>query len=200
MTIIEVNAVQELTRIQRWSHYITLGIAVILLLAGFNARNNAFSSNVTYTNVQAGILIRYPENWLIDEASNEYLVRVRDMSRVGFKTTIQISVDPISADTDAWNVLFARSLRRANLATYREFAIEPDVPLPNDLLGTRMIYTFTDTDPNPSLESLPIVVIGVDVVTIRRGQAITITFLTDARTYQDDLAIFDRFLETLEFQ
>ena len=200
MSIVEINAVQELTRVQRWSHYITLGIAVVALIAGINARNSAFSTNVSYTNIQAGLLIRYPENWLIDENSDEYLVRVRDMTRVGYKTTIQIGIDPISENTDAWNILLARSLRLANLATYRPFEIEPDVALPNDISGARMIYTFTATDPNPSLESLPTVVIGVDVVTIRRGQAISITFLTDARTYQEDLAIFDRFLETLEFQ
>ena len=200
MTIIEINAGQELTRIQRWSHYITIGIAVIALFVGINARNRTFNTSVTYTNIQAGLLIRYPENWLIDESSNEYLVRVRDMSRVGYKTTIQIGIDPISENTDAWNILLARSLRLANLATYRPFEIEPEVTLPNDITGARMIYTFTATDPNPSLESLPTVVIGVDVVTIRRGQAISITFLADAGTYQEDLEIFDRFLETLEFQ
>jgi len=42
-------------------------------------------------------------------------------------------------------------------------------------------------------------VVGRDVLIIRRNQAILVTFQADARTYENDLAVFDRFLDALEY-
>lgn len=201
MTIIEIGGAETtLTRTQRWGHFFTLGLAVSLFLLGLNARNNALNAVTPYTNIQAGIQVAYPQNWLIDENGADYIFRVRDMARVGFKTTIQIDVESVGTETQEWNVLTRRAVSRSvNLATFQPFGIE-DFELPDETIGARMDYTFTATDPNPALESVPIVVIGTDILTIRRGQAITITFLADADTYDDDFAVFERFLESLGFQ
>ncbi len=200
MSIIEIGGTSELTRTQRWSHYVTIAMIIILFTYGFNIRNNSLQATTLFSNIEVGIDVRYPANWLLDENASDYEFRFRDMSRIGFKTAIQVDVEPVAETTNEWNVLTTRSLRRANLATYRIFEIDESFVFPDGTNATRMIYTFTDTDPNPSLESLPTVVVGVDIVVIRRGQAILLTFLADALTFDDDLPIFERFLNTLEFQ
>ena len=44
---------------------------------------------VPYVNSEVGIRALYPQHWLID-TSGDYVFRVRDLSQLGFKTTIQV--------------------------------------------------------------------------------------------------------------
>lgn len=190
---------QQLTRLQRWSSYLTLGCALAALVLGIVLRNRALNATTFYTNPRAGISARYPANWLIDDAG-DYVFRVRDMARIGFKTTIQVALRPVGAGTTPQNVLTSLSLvRSSTLATYRILSIE-DYQLPDDSPAVQMRYYFAATEPNPFLESLPAVVLGIDILTLRRGQAVIITFRADAATFEEDLRIFNRFLNSLEFE
>jgi hypothetical protein len=71
--------------------------------------------------------------------------------------------------------------------------------LPDETEARAMEYTFVDSGNNPFLESVPIVIRGLDVLTIRRGQAIIITFLSESNKYNQNYAVFDRFIGSLEF-
>ena len=62
-----------------------------------------------------------------------------------------------------------------------------------------MSYVYVAADDNPFLQTHPNRRRGLDILTIRRGQAIIITFLSDAHTFDDNLPIFERFLDDLEF-
>lgn len=189
----------NLTRLQRWSHYLTLILAALAIFYAFNLRDNAIYATTPYVNSRAGITAAYPRNWLIEENGDGFVFRVRDLTRIGYKTTIQISIIPVGPATNERNVLTSLSLDRSNLATYNILSIT-DFSLPDDSPGAEMRYVFTATESNPFLESLPVVVTGVDILTIRRGQAIVISFLADARTFDRDREYFDRFLRSLEFQ
>lgn len=200
MSLVEFgDSSSTLTRLQRWSHYLTLTLAGLAVFYALNLRDNAIYSTTTYINSRAGITAAYPSNWLIEEDGDSFVFRVRDLTRIGYKTTIQISIVPVGPATNERNVLTSLSLERSNLATYNILSID-NFTLPDDSSGAEMRYVFTATEANPFLESLPVVVTGVDVLTIRRGQAIVITFLADARTFEQDREYFDRFLRSLEFQ
>jgi hypothetical protein len=62
-----------------------------------------------------------------------------------------------------------------------------------------MAYNFVATNTNPFLEGIPVVIQGIDILTVKRGQAIVISFLSDLQTYDANYAIFQRFLGSLEF-
>lgn len=200
MAVIEFGAVQdELTQRQRWSHYFAVIFGVISFVVGVNLRDSALNATTLYTNSQAGITAEYPQNWLIDESPPTYIFRVRDPSQAGFKTTFQVAVSPVSASTSARNILDALSMNRApTLDGYRILSREP-FALPDESAATAMSYTFVATETNPFLESIPVVVEGLDILTIRRGQAITITFLSDTGSYDQNYAIFEQFLRNLRF-
>ncbi len=200
MGLIEIaGRSDEQTFRQRWSHLLTLLLAVVALLYGLNLRSNVLNATTLYNNVRAGISANYPMNWLIDEQGS-YVFRVRDMSRMGFKTTIQVETVPIGLATTEQNVLTTLNINRPQfLNTYNPIAIR-DYTLPDESSGKLMTYTFVSTESNPFLEAIPTVVIGQDVLTIRGGQAIIITFLADSQTFDQDIAIFNRFLRNLEFQ
>jgi hypothetical protein len=199
MSVIEiVGRRDEITQRQRWSHYFVLIYGVIALLIGVNLRDSALNATVPYANSQVGIRAYYPQNWLLD-SDGPYVFRVRDMSQRGFKTTIQLDVQPVAINTTARNLLDQLILSRAQtLSAYSVLAREPYI-LPDEREATAMTYTFVESETNPFLESLPIVVEGLDIITIQRGQAIIMTFLSDASTYESNLPTFERFVNDLEF-
>src|SRR5215213_1918283 len=99
-----LNEASESPR-QRWAHVVTLVIGVIVFVIGLNVRNTALTATTVYENLQAGILAYYPRGWLLDtQGEEEYVFRVRDMTRSGFKTTIQISVQPVSDETTSRSI------------------------------------------------------------------------------------------------
>ncbi|MBK8032330.1 MAG: hypothetical protein J0M07_02490 [Anaerolineae bacterium] len=199
MTIIEVQSRPSgLTARQRWSHYFVLIYGVFAVIIGFNLRSATLTATIPYANSAAGIRAYYPQNWLLD-TSGDYVFRVRDMAQTGFKTTIQVAVQPVTINTTARNLLDTLTLNRAPaLSAYDVLSTNPYI-LPNERQATAMTYVFVASEANPFLESLPQVVEGLDVITIQSGQAIIVTFLSSVETYEDNLPIFERFLNDLEF-
>jgi hypothetical protein len=168
------------------------------VVIGLNLRDSALNATTLYTNSQAGISAQYPANWLIDEADG-YVFRVRDVSRTGFNTTIQVATRPVSALTSTRNVLDDLNLNRAQTLAAYEVLAEEAYTLPDEIAATAMTYTFVDTQDNPFLQGIPVVVQGLDILTIRGGQALIISFLTDASVFEDTLPVFEQFLSNLEF-
>ncbi|MBL8155533.1 MAG: hypothetical protein JNM70_15225 [Anaerolineae bacterium] len=185
---------------ERWNHLLAIVTAVVLFAIGVNLRDSAIYASTPYNNLEAGIRVEYPRNWLIDTA-DRYILRVRDLSGMGFKTTLQISLQPVGAETSYRTIFDGLTLNRSQiLAAYRELSRDDEFLLPNEVAAASMSYTYADLQNDPFQQAIPSVVRGTDVVVIRRGQAIIITFLADASSYQNDLPYFDRFLRSLDFQ
>jgi len=200
MSLIEYNTSPEdqLTQRQRWSVYLTFIMLLAGLYIGYTLRESAINQTVVYANVEAGLTALYPTGWLLDE-DGDYIFRVRDMTNPGFKTVIQVQTLPVSADIVERNLLDQLTLVRSqflidyNVLGYSDFELE------NENTAIAMNYTFVSRDTNPFLEGISSVVIGLDVLTIQRGQALIITFRADSDIYQQELPIFNRFLDNLNF-
>lgn len=199
MTVIEItSASPNLTRSQRWSHYLVVIIALVALFVGLNLRNADVNATTTYIDNEAGINAQYPEDWLINTEGNR-VFQVENAREIGYKTTFEVRVRPVSELTDTRNLLDILSLSRSQtLAAYTVLSITP-YQLPNEQDATAMLYTFVDTQTNPFLESIPRVVEGLDILTIKRGQAIIISYRAEASRYEQNLPIFERFVSALEF-
>jgi hypothetical protein len=199
MTVIEIGPGKGLSARQRWGHNLVLLFAVSAFVIGVNLRDSALNAVWIYTNTEAGIRAEYPQNWLID-TNGDYVFRVRDVSETGYPTTIQVSVRPVGPETPPRYVFDALTLSRSQtLASYNVLSSNIDIVLPDESLATIMNYTFAATENDPFLESVPIVIRGQDILTVRRGQAIIITFLTESVAYQQNYTIFERFISSLEF-
>jgi hypothetical protein len=184
---------------QRWSHYFVMIIAGVSAFLGLNMRNNALFTTTIYENLEEGISFRYPTGWLQDSDGN-YVVRLREETNIGFKTTIQIATQAAGTGTSSRNVIDDLALGRSqNLAAYRILAIDYDFLLPDESVATVVDYVFTETISDPFLQSVPIVVRGLDVIAIQRGQAIVITFLADQTEFDTRYPILERLFETMEF-
>lgn len=193
-----IGDAQSLTLRQRWAHVFTVLVAIVMLLLGLNLRNNIRTATTPFESAQAGISAEYPRGWL-RIASDEHVLRVRDMSRTGYKTTIQVTVRPVGRDTTERNVSERLSLDRAqDFTAYQLLSVEP-YTLPNDITGQAITYIYADQTTNPFLEGIPTIVRGYDVLVISGGQAIIITFRADERTFDEDFPRFEQFLRRLTF-
>jgi hypothetical protein len=142
MTVEIFSAPTELTFRQRWSHYLALIFAGIGLLIGLNLRDSTLNVTTQYTNPQAGITAQYPQNWLLEEGGDDFIFRVRDTTTLGYNTSIQVAVRPISAQTSSRNIFDALTLARAQtLAKYEVISEEPFV-LPDETVTSAMTYVF----------------------------------------------------------
>lgn len=198
ISIVSTNS-EQLTFRQRWNHYLVIITALIGLFIAINLRDTTLYAVTPYVNTTAGIRAFYPRNWLID-TSGDYIFRVQDASRVGFKTTIQVAVQAISNNTSTRNIVDALTLNRSQLlAAYRALPANNAYILPDGTPATSVSYTYASIYANPFLDTIPVVVRGIDILSIKRGQAVIITFLSDSNTYENDYRIFERFLNTIEF-
>lgn len=198
MTVIEVSQEREgITQRQRWGHYFVLIYAAVAILFGINLRDSSLNAVVQYSNSQAGIRALYPEGWLIDTSSS-YVFRVRDLAAAGFKTTIQVSVSPVAATASARNVVDTLILSRSQLSAYKILERYP-ISLSNERQALAVEYAYASTGEDAFLSTLPTIVSGVDIIVIQRGQAIIISFLSNADTFDENYPIFERFLDALVF-
>lgn len=195
----DVTSQSELSTRQRWGHYLAVALGLLSVVFALNLRANAQSATSVYINSEAGITARYPANWLLDEASDTYVFRVRDVSEVGFGTIFQLSILPIGPDIAEQTLVDLLAIERAQtLAAYRTLDVEP-YRLSDERTGILSTYTYVDTALNPFLQTLPTVVLGTDVIVISRDQAVVVTMISDAVHYDLNRERFERFVNQLEY-
>ena len=190
---------QELSFRQRWNNYIVLLFSLITLFGGISLRQQILTATSTYINPEVGIRAQYPQDWLIDN-DGAYIFRIRDMRNIGFKTTIQLAIQAISESTTTRNIADLLTLNRSqSLAVYNVLDIDDHFILPDQKSATALSYTYVAIDTDPLLESIPVVVQGLDVLTIRRGQVIIVSFIADGDSFLSKYPDFEQFLANLDY-
>ena len=187
-----------LTQRQRWSLILSYAAIALGLLAGMNQRDSALNAASMYSNDTAGITARYPARWLLEE-SGDFVFRVRDMAYRGFNTSIEVSTVAAGADASARSLFDQLSLARAQvLIDYTVLSYEA-FALPDETIASAMAYTFVSREASPFLQGVSTVAQGLDILTVRRGQALIISFRADSRIYARELATLHTFIENLEY-
>ena len=182
---------------QRWSlAFSALAIGLSLLL-GLALRDASLGQSRVYNNVEAGIQAHYPYRWLLDE-SGDYVFRVRDTVRRGFPTIIEVSALPVGPETTERNLLDRLTLSRAQtLIDYAVLGYDIYL-LPDESAAVSMAYSFVSRDTSPFLEGASSIVAGLDILSIRRGQAVIVSFRADAAIFERELATLRWFMDNLE--
>ena len=183
--------------VRRWNNYLALLMAAGVLILGISLRDAALSATRTFEDLEAGVRAQLPREWLLESKGEDFVVRAQDPDALPFKTTLQIAVLPIGPDATPNTVLDLLYMQRApRFSTYKEIA-RSDQTLRGDP-AKRMVYAYTQDDPNPFQASVPLVVQGVDVVVLRRGQAVVITYREERTAFDTNLYRFENLLQTVE--
>lgn len=188
----------QITQRQRWSIALSYLLIAIGLALGLNQRDAALNLSSVYRNVEAGITASYPARWLLDE-SGDYVFRARDMSHRGYQTLIELRTLPVGPDSAERNILDHLSLQRAQVLVDYTVLGYDTYRLPDETWAISMSYSFVARDSSPFLEGVSSIVNGLDILTLRRGQALIITFRADSSIYRRELETLRWFIQNLEF-
>ena len=188
----------QITQRQRWSIALSYLLIAIGLALGLNQRDAALNLSSVYRNVEAGITASYPARWLLDE-SGDYVFRARDMSHRGYQTLIELRTLPVGPDSAERNILDHLSLQRAQVLVDYAVLGYDTYRLPDETWAISMSYSFVARDSSPFLEGVSSIVNGLDILTLRRGQALIITFRADSSIYRRELETLRWFIQNLEF-
>lgn len=186
----------SLSKNDRFAEVLVIAVTILGLGLGTVFIRSTSLQTWQYVSREAGIEAQYPAGWLVDEGGS-YLARLRDPLARPFKNQIVITISPNTSNpttirTILDNLTFQRSVE---LAAYRVLSI--DEPASNASTFTRMRYTFVDTDPNPFIERVPTVVLGLDVVIPDGDRVIVVTFMADENSFNADLPVFERFITSM---
>ena len=188
----------QITPRQRWSIALSYMMIIAGLLLGANQRDRSLYQSSIYNNISAGITASYPARWLLEE-SEDTVFRVRDMSHRGFNTVIEVSSLPVGPDSAERNLFDQLSLQRSQVLIDYSVLGYDSYRLPDESEAISMSYSFVSRDASPFLEGVSSIVNGLDILTIRRGQALNISFRADSTIFQRELPIFESFITNLEF-
>lgn len=184
---------------QRWGNIFTIAFALIALMLALQIKSANETATVIYSDPVAGITVQYPQGWLLDTSSDAVL-KVSDESAEGYKTSIEVRVLPLGVGLTERNLVDNLILNRSQtLASFDVLERESLTLGEDERAATSMVFTFVAGEGNPFLESLPLVVEGMDVITAQGGQALIVTFLSDAATYEANFETFQRFLNEIDF-
>jgi hypothetical protein len=194
---IDLEGRSGLSFTQRWTSYLALAMAAAVLFVGITLRDASLNATQTLENLEAGVRAQVPRGWLLDTQSSEYVFRAEDPDALPFKTVLQVSVLPVGPDSTPNLVLDLLNMQRApRFSTYREIARTDEI-----LRGEpakRMVYAYTQDERNPFQATVPLVVQGVDVVVLRRSQAVIITYREERSAFDEHLYCFENLLRTVE--
>lgn len=185
----------SVTRNDRYASLLAVMMTLVFIWLGFILHQQQATTTWPFVDRTAGIQAQYPAGWLINTASDDYVMRVENPDARPFKTAYVVRVVPASGATSVRNVLDNLTLQRSSeLAAYRVLSIQE---APGQLV--RMDFAFVDTDPNPFLQRLPVVIRGTDFVVLDENRAIVVTLLADETIYASELVAFQRFFASLSF-
>lgn len=187
----------DFTKNDRFSEVLVAAVAALSVALGLLLHQRTLVQSWPYSNTQAGIEASYPAGWLTDERG-DYVVRITNPRARPFKTRYVVSTRPAGGETSIRNVLDSLNLQRSiDLAAYRVLSVE-DLDSGGQTY-TRMSFAFVETDPNPFIERLPVVVLGTDMVFFDGNRAIIATFMADRESYEAELEGFVRFVASLQY-
>ncbi|MBN1202375.1 MAG: hypothetical protein JXJ20_11010 [Anaerolineae bacterium] len=196
--LIRDDAAPGLTFTQRWNSYLAVATVLLMLAFGLTLRNNALNATQTFEDLEAGVRAQLPRGWLLDAESADYVFRAENPDALPFKTLLQVSVLPIGSDATPRNVLDILDIQRATRFSAYRVISRTEETLRDGSDAIRMTYAYTQEERNPFLESVPVVVQGVDVVVLRRSQAVVITYREERSAFENNLYYFENLLQSVE--
>jgi hypothetical protein len=199
MSYLELDERQRgLTRSQTLNSVFVAAAAVGMMFLGLLSRNSALSATILFEDEESGIRASIPAGWLINQEDASVILTAQDPGATPFKTFLSIRLLPVGEEATPRNVVDTLTLQRSStLSTYRVLSLDPFVLGEDEAL--EMNYAYVQADRNPFLNTVPLVVQGRDVVVIRGGQAVVITYREERSRFEANAYLFDNFLATLEF-
>jgi len=191
---------EQAQRRDRWVSWLVIGVFLVALLLGWVVKAAAEGRTVAH---EAGNLrVRYPAGWVRTEAEPPVLLRVEDRWAAPFRTTLTLQRRPLPPDGEkpVGIVQQALTLERArDWTAYRVLRMEESASI-EGRTGMRVTFAYVETNPNPFLETVPVVMYGEDFLFPVGDQVYIVTLTAAEANYARGQKALRAFLRSLQVE
>lgn len=173
----------QIQRHDRWVNGVVIAVVAVALLLGWWVKGAA-ESRATLFAVE-GLQLRYPAGWVRAEAKAPVLLQVQDRMAKGFPTGLTVQKRPLPASLAKPLAAVQQTLaleRARQWNAYRELDTEEGVTVGGHS-GLHVTFAYVESNADPFLETLPVVVRGEDYYFDKDGQAYIFTLTASEANY-----------------
>lgn len=170
-------------RHDRWVDLIVIALVVVALALGWVVKTVAEGRTVAVE--VSGLHLRYPAGWLRLDAQPPVLLQVQDGLARGLATTLTLQRRPLPTGAAQPLALIQQSLaleRGSQWAAYRVLQLQDSVSV-GGRKGMRITFAYVETNPDPFLVTVPVVMRGDDLLFVQDDQAYIFTLTSAEANY-----------------
>jgi hypothetical protein len=181
---------------------VVIGLFALALLTGWALKSWAEGTATTFTDLDAGLSLRYPASW-VPQAIKGTLLSIRDLQSEGrLKTTFSVAVTELetAAAMPVQEMVkpFAEK-KGEELSAYRILEVR-DTEV-DGVQAASISYAYVDEPKeSPFQTSLPVVVQGTDVLVSHGTNLYVFTFAAPTTTFSEEAVILDSILRSVDLQ
>lgn len=187
-------------RRDRWVDVVVTGVFVVALALGWGLKTSAEARSVSFEG--DGVTAQYPSGWVRADVEAPAVLQVEDRLATPFRTTITVQRRPLPpGDVDALATVHSTMVleRGPQWTAFRVLNTREEAVV-GGRSGMQATYAYVESNPNPFLETLPVVIEGKDFLFEVGDQAYVVT-LTAAEVNFDRLgSTLEKFVQTLQVQ
>ena len=164
-------------------NWIVLAVVAVALLLGWFVRTAAEGRSVSYE--VEGVRVHYPADWVRADVQAPLLVQAEDRMAKGSRTTLALQRRPLPVQMPKPLAALQQTLaleRASAWTAYRELQVEESVSV-QGRTGMHVTFAYVETNPNPFLETLPLVMRGEDYLFPQDSQAYIFTLTAAEANY-----------------
>ncbi len=182
----------------RWADRLVIAVLVVALLLGWAVKAVVENRTVLYQVDE--LSMRYPADWVRADARPPVLLQVRDRWTGASRAILTLQRRPLppGGEKPVGTVQQILALERGSQWTaYRVLNVEEDVPIAG-YTGVHVTFAYVETNPNPFLETTPVVIYGEDFLFPVGDQVYIVTFTAAEARYDRAQRALQTFLRSLQ--
>jgi len=186
--------------------WVVVGITLIALILGWFVKTAAEGRTVLYE--ADGLNVRYPADWVRAGVQSPALLQVEDRWAVPYRTTLRLERRPVPAGVPAGGPAGLEKIlptiqnslaleRGRGWTAYRVLRSDGNVEV-SGTTGMHITFAYVETNPNPFLETVPVVMYGEDYLFPVGDQVYVATLTAAEANYAQAQKALSAFLRSLE--
>ena len=188
-------------RRDRWMSWIVVGVFLVALILGWGVKTAAEGQSKSFA--AEGISGKYPEGWTLAEVEEPVLFQAEELWAQPYRSTLTLQRRPLPGGMSDPLRVVQQSLvleRGRGWTAYRVLETETEVSFEGRTGLMRVSFAYVETNPNPFLETVPVVVEGEDYFFVSQdGNSVYIvTFTAAEQNYDREQRVLQAFMRALQ--
>ncbi len=187
-------------RRDRWVDVVVVGVFAVALALGWGLKTSAEARAVSFAG--DAITAQYPAGWVQAKTELPVVFQVEDRLATPFRTTIAVQRLPLPADgVNALATVHSTMVldRGTQWTAFRVLNTSAEAVV-GGRSGMLATFAYVENNPNPFLETLPVVMEGEDFLFAVGDQAYVVTLTAAEANFDRMKGALERFVQALQVQ